>query len=524
GDPPAPCVTVAHAAMEYVDALRDLIGEGRIMLPNIYNFRAPMPLHQFDVLGKEHWVAPSGWLMESLRALGRHKVVTQLPAYEDRSGEFLRQMLLYDVFPGGYARRETDPPNNMRETYREVIPWLRILARLRWQPLTHARADEADVRIERYGEKPGPIALVLYSPYVGRKAHLTVDAAALNLDDVWPADPLDGEPLSWQRDGDMLRIEAAVRAGDVRLIIIADRGGQRQVQRMMLDDRADDVALCMREFEMREGRPHVAASIIGMRPEVIESPWLLGVREAMIGDDVISVRSRELLADADARLQAIEDMARPEPQPVPDPPRGGVTLALPFEEDFEQALDPKLWTFDPAEPGVRVKDGRLELEIARGRGAYCELTPLLDFSAEPLQLDWDFQYNHAGHEWYLMLTFNLEPAAEGSGDVLRIRLDPAIHMRVENGETAPSNFQVSLTQYTKYAGNVPHHMTLQIGPTEYALWLDGELHGRGAHRLGFTHGHFRPGVASGHGGHGDVCWTDNLRIRRIEALNDEPLP
>ncbi|MCD6362345.1 MAG: hypothetical protein J7M38_15920 [Armatimonadetes bacterium] len=524
GDPPAPCVTVAYAAMEYVDALRDLIGEERIILPNIYSFRYPMPLHQFDVLGKEHWVAPSGWLMESLRALGRHKVVTQLPAYEDRSREFLRQMLLYDVFPGGYSRRETDPPNTMRDSYREVIPWLRILARLRWQPLTHAVADEADLRIERYGGKPGPIALVLYSPYVGRKAHLTVDAKALDLDDVWPSDPLDDEPLWWKREGDTLRIEAAVRAGDVRLIVIGDRGGQRRLQRMMLDDRVDDVELCMREFEMRRGRPHVAANIIGMRPEHIESPWLLGAREAMIGDEPTSVRARELLADAAARLHAIEDMACPEPQPVPEPPPGGVVLTLPFEEDFDGPLDPKLWKFDPDDPGVRLADGRLELEIKRGRSADIQLIPLIDFSAKPVQLDWDFQYNHAGHQWYLMLTFNLDPAAEGSGDVLRIRLDPRIRMRVENGETAPSNFKVSLTPYTNYPTNVPHHMTLQIGPTDYALWIDGQLHGRGPHRLGFTHGHFRAGVYSGHGGHGDVCWMDNLRVRSIEAFTDKPLP
>lgn len=524
GDPPAPCVAVAYAAMEYVDALRQLIGEQRIILPNIYYLRAPMPLHQFDVLGKEHWAAPAGWLMESLRALGRHKVVTQLPAYEDRPREFLRQMLLYDVFPGGYARYETDPPNNMRAAYREIIPWLRILARLRWQPLTGARADEADVRIERYGERPGPIALVLLSPYAGRKAHVNVDAAALGLQDAWPTDPLDGEPLWWQREGDRLRIEAAIQAGDVRLIVLGDAAAQRRLQRMMIEDRADDVALCMREYQMREGREHVAANIVAMREGPVERPWLLAAREAMLGDDVISARARELLADAWARLQTIDELRPPQPQPVPEPPRGSVVLALPFREQFERPLDPALWSFDPADPGVRVKDGRLELEIVRDRSAGCQLRPLLDFSAQPLQLDWDFQYNHAGHQWYLMLTFNIESVDEGSGDVLRIRLDPSISMRVENGETAPSNFKVSLTPYTRYEGNVPHHMTLQIGPTEYALWLDGKLHGRGPHRLGFTHGYFRAGVYSGHGGHGDVCWMDNLHIRSLEAFTEQPVP
>ena len=144
------------------------------------------------------------------------------------------------------------------------------------------------------------------------------------------------------------------------------------------------------------------------------------------------------------------------------------------------------------------------------------------FSATPRQLDWDFRYNHSGDWYYLMLTFCLEPAAKGSGDILRIRFDPGISMRVENGETAPSGYRISLTPYTKYETNVPHHMTLQIGPKEYALWIDGELHGRGEHRLGFSHGHFTAGVYSGHGGFGDVCWMDNLKIKTIDQLTDAP--
>ncbi|GAH76895.1 unnamed protein product, partial [marine sediment metagenome] len=191
------------------------------MLPNLYNFRYQIPFHQFDVLGKEHWVAPTGWLMESFRALGRYKVVTQLPAYEDATTDFLRQMLLYDVFPGGYARHTNDPPVGMRADYRVLIPWLRLLHRLRWQPLTEATAAEKDIRVERYGEAPGPIAFVLYSPYVGRKAHITVAAERLEIPpDAWCGDPLDGEPLNWHREGDLLVVEAAVQAGGVRLVIV----------------------------------------------------------------------------------------------------------------------------------------------------------------------------------------------------------------------------------------------------------------------------------------------------------------
>jgi len=523
GDPPQPCVTVAFGGFEYVEALRKLIGEERVILPNLYNFRYPIPFHQFDVLGKEHWVAPAGWLMQSFRALGEHKVVTQLPAYEDATTDFLRQMLLYDVFPGGYARHTGDPPIGMRADYRTLIPWLRVLHRLGWEPVTEVTATQKDIRIERYGKAPGPVALVLYSPYVGRKAHVTLDAARIGVPpDAWCVDPLDEEPLSWQRDGELLTVEAAVRAGNVRLVVVGNTQQQARVQLMMAEDRVDDAAFCLREWQMRQGQEHPAKANFDKRPAPVEPGWIEETRATMTGDEPSLARGRELMDLGLAHLQAAETMAPAKPQPVPEPPRGGVVLALPFEENFDKPLDTARWEFKADDPGIRLKDGKLELEIARGRGAGIMLKPLLDFSAKPRQLDWDFQYNHSGGWYYLMLTFCLQPPAEGSGDIFRIRIDPGISMRIENGETAPSGYRVSLTPYTKYKTNVPHHMTLQIGPEQYALWIDGELHGRGEHRLGFTHGQFTAGVYSGHGGFGDVCWMDNLKMKEIGELTETP--
>jgi len=525
GDPPGPCVAMPFAVIEYVEALRELIGEERAILPNLYNFAAPYPFHQFDVLGKENWVAPAGWMMQSFRALGRNKVVTQLPAYEDADRRFLRTMLLYDVFPGGYARNTGDPPVGMREDYRALLPILRLLHRLRWSPIAGVRADEADVLVERYGDAGELMLFVIHSPYMGRKVHLTVDAGALRIDPgAWCADPLDDEPLWWERDGTELRIEAAVQAGDVRTIAVGETRDHRRLMRMLADDRVADAHLCLREYRMRAGQAHPAESLFDMQREPLATPWLLGVGEALVGDEPSISRARELIAEAQTLLRATEDLRANRPAEVPEPPRGGLALEPPFAEDFEGPLDTDVWDWPEDEPGVRLADGRLELEIARGRSADLSMSRLIDFSAEPMQLDWDFQYNHSGDWYYLMLTFNLKPVAEGGQDVLRIRLDPGINMRVENGETAASNFTVSLTPYTPYETNVPHHMTLQVGPEQYALWIDGELHGRGEHRLGFTHGRFSTGVYSGHGGFGDVCWVDDLLVRRIEALTDAPLP
>ncbi|MGC9319706.1 MAG: hypothetical protein ACP5KN_16865, partial [Armatimonadota bacterium] len=525
GDPPQPCVAMPFAAIEYVGALRELIGEDRVMLPNLYHFAAPYPFHQFDVLGKEHWVAPTGWMMQSFRALGRHKVVTQLPAYEDAETQFLRRMLLYDVFPGGYARRPDNPPAGMREDYRRLLPWLRLLHRLRWQPITGAAAEEADLHVERYGQPGGPLVLVVHSPYVGRRAHLRLDAATLRIaPGAWCADPLDDQPLSWERADGELRVEAAVRAGDVRMIAVGETADHRRLLRMLAKDRVADAHLCLREYRMRHGEEHPAESLFEMHRETLATPWLLGVTEALVGDEPTVVRARQLAEAALEQLRVTEDLRAREPEAVPEPPRGALMLELPYREDFERPLDRDIWGWPEDEPGVRLADGRLELEIAQGRSAGLAMKRLVDFSAEPLQLDWDFQYNRSGGDYYLMLQFSLQPPVEGSQDVFRIRLDPGISMRVENGETAPSNYTISLTPYTSYETNVPHHLALQIGPEQYALWIDGELHGRGRHRLGFTHGRFTAGVYSGHGGFGDVCWMDNLRIRGIERLGDAPLP
>jgi len=524
GDPPRPCVAMPFAAIEYVEALRDLIGEERVILPNLYGFVAPYPWHQFDVLGKEHWVAPAGWLMQSFRMLGRHKVVTQLPAYEDQPAIFLRKMLLYDVFPGGYARRTGDPPVGMREDYRALLPLLRVLHRLTWQPLTGVSAEAADTQVERYGERGGLQLLVVHSPFVGRKARLHLDAAGLGIaPGAWCSDPLDDRPLNWRREGDEMVVEAAVEAGDVRLIAIGETADHRRLRSMLAEDRVADAALCLREYRMRQETAHPAETLLQAQPETLGAPWLRGLREALVGDEPSIARARELADDALALVRGNGDLRADRPETVAEPSAGAIVLALPYEEDFEQPLDRDIWDWPEDEPGVRLSDGKLELEIARGNSAGLSMKRLVDFSARPAQLDWDFQYNHSGGDYYLMLTFSLAPPAEGAQDILRIRLDPGIRMRVENGETAPSNFTVSLTDYTSYETNVPHHMTLQIGPERYALWIDGALHGRGEHRLGFTHGRFTAGVYSGHGGFGDVCWMDNLRIHRIDALTDEPL-
>jgi len=144
-----PCSMVAFAAWEWVDALWKMLPpDKRELLPNLYGQSVPLPWHRFVVMGKEHWIEPAGPLMQQYRTMGYRKVVTQLPAYEDRDERFLRNLMLLGVFPGGYARRSTDPPQGMRAAYRVVIPMLRQLHRLGWEPIPHATSTSGAV-IER---------------------------------------------------------------------------------------------------------------------------------------------------------------------------------------------------------------------------------------------------------------------------------------------------------------------------------------------------------------------------------------
>jgi len=512
-----PCTFNGATIGQWVEALWDMLPPGkRELLPNLYNQPVPFPWHRLTVMGKEHWIDPAGPLMQQCRAMGYRKVVTQLPAYEDRDDRFLRNLVLLGVFPGGYARRTTDPPQGMRSTYRVIIPLLRQLHRLEWAPITHAVPTASGVMIERYGRAPGPIAFAVQNPYDGDIARLAIDARRLALPpDACAADVIDGSPVEYSREGGKLNVAIGLEGNNTTLLVVGDRGAHAEWLRMLADDRLDDARLCLKEHALRHKIDAHPASAAATELDRDSAPGrLLAVSKAITGDAPTEVRARELLALAAEHLRGAKE-AKLAPSRAPKMPRPGVPL--PWGETFE-TLSPKRW--QPARVnGIRVVNGRLEMELPRdARQAEIHTTQCWPFVPRPLTVETDFKFTHGDHDRYLRLSMKIAGTPTGPGEYLLLRIEssrrrPAV-IRVENHNAPPTRWKHTLTEWKTFDPDQPHRLRLRLERNTFRLELDGELVGEGPHECSFGWAYVALGVYSGHRGRGDVCWWDNLKIRR----------
>jgi len=105
-----------------------------------------------------------------------------------------------------------------------------------------------------------------------------------------------------------------------------------------------------------------------------------------------------------------------------------------------------------------------------------------------------------------------------SGEYLLVRIDgnsrqPAL-IRVENHNAPATNWKHTLTSWQQFDPDRVHHLRLRLDKDTYRLELDDQRIGEGAHECSFGWAYVVLGVYSGHRGHGDVCWWDNLRAYR----------
>jgi len=222
---------------------------------------------------------------------------------------------------------------------------------------------------------------------------------------------------------------------------------------------------------------------------------------------------RRLIVDLESRAAALQP-ARPRPvPPAPEPETGE---GMNWEERFDGPLSTRRWR--PMGPGRRteVRNGRLELELAPTDTHTGIVTKsLIDFASRPVLITADFQYSHGRGQHYLMLAFVLQ-AGEKGGDFLRVRIDNrdsgAFGVRVENWETPLTNFEKALTPWVRFPGDRPHRLALRLDTTRFELRIDDKLVGRGPHDCDFNAARLAIELYSGHRGHGDVCWVDNLKI------------
>ena len=515
-----PCQLMAIPMFEYVEALGRLLDEhGKTILVNAYGHGAPFPFHRFDVLGKEHWAAASGGLFQRYRAMAYQKVVTDLPSNEPIDAQYIEEFLVYDIFPGGYGRGDWGQ-EKMRLDYRRVIPLLRLLHRLGWQPVTHATTPRREVKIERYGGPEGPVCLVVHNPWGGKLVEVAVDARALGLGPKAQCEELiRGDPIQWQHAGDELRLTVALGPRQTALVALGENEARARLYELLATDKLNDVAFCVKEWPLREDGAHPRAAALTGAPKLAPDGLRTLAGELAPADHALNARMRELLTEAadlkgrgasPPTLASAAELAAPEAEPA--------GAKLPWKETFDR-LDAERWTFKEDHPGLEVRDGKLVMRLpenATSIGLSCKEP--FDFGARPIELRYKFQFNHAGHQWYLMQSVRLAPTLTGgAGDYLHIRCDPGLRMRLENGLTPATDYKWSLTPYQAYETNVPHEVVLHLDGERLRMWIDDKLHGEGQHGLGFTLGYLSLGLYSGHRGHGDECWFDDLEASEVEA-------
>ena len=397
--------------------------------------------------------------------------------------------------------------------------------------MSWAGASAPEVTVERYGSPPGPVVLAVHNPYSPKEVAIDIDGRGLGSGDLQCLDLLGGRPLIWDSDAAGLRIRVGLGARGTALIAVGDRPALAALYRMMAGDKLDDVGLCLREWPLREGEQHPAAEKLraiceagpsgpGSPPSVSPSrDWAGMTRDAAMlmllnVKHPLNTRMHELLTEAADLAERADDPPALWPAKEIVVPEGeGAGAKLPWTESFD-VLSAERWRLDDTPPGVEAQDGRLRLSLPpTGSSAGITSREAFDFGTRPLEFKYRFQFNHAGHQWYLMQSFTLRPTATGgSDDYFHIRCDPGLQMRVENGETAASGYQKSLTPYQSYETDVPHEVSLTIDGYRYRLLLDGELHGEGAHDLSFSAAYLALGLYSGYRGHGDVCWFDEIEV------------
>ena len=517
-----PCTINGFTIYEWVEALWNMLpADKKELLPNLYNQPVPFPWHRFTVMGKEHWIGAGGPLMQQFRAMAYRKVVTQLPSYEDKDDRFLRNLMLLGVFPGGYARRATDPPLGMRAAYRQVIPVLRQLHRLGWEPVTQAVPTASGIRIERYGCSPGPIAFAVQNPFEADIVRFEADAKSLALpDDAFVIDGVDGVPVEYVRREKELHVAIGLKGNGTTVLVAGNRDAHARWKRMLADDRFDDVRLCLKEYALRQKvDAHPAWASVANLSRATTPEEVVSVSKAITGDTPTEVRARELLIlAATLTREALSPKLVPS-CPAQTPPQDS-HATLPWTETFED-LSSERWAFSNGKQteGIRAASGKLEMELPRNAtSAEIHTVESWPFVPRPLAIETDFKFSHGDHDRYLRSSMKVSGTTDGRGEFILIRIESSragsATIWVENHNAPLTRWQHKLTQRKRFDPTRPHHLRLRLERDTFRLQLDGELVGEGPHECEFGWANIALDVSSGHRGHGDVCWWDNLRIQR----------
>lgn len=200
-----PCILNAFSIYEFAKYIsEDVHRRGKLMMANSVPIRFGFFCHLFDTCGIEiNWKRggkfrpEDEWIMNYRRAMMFQKPYLFLMntgfaawSYADTE-KYMRRCAFYGFYPSFFSANAatqhyfSQPKlyNRDRPLFKKYVPIIRELGKAGWQPITHAKTSDADVRIERYGDgHDGRLYLTLLNTSgEAKEAVVEIDLAGLGL-------------------------------------------------------------------------------------------------------------------------------------------------------------------------------------------------------------------------------------------------------------------------------------------------------------------------------------------------------
>ena len=235
--------------------------------------------------------------------------------------------------------------------------------------------------------------------------------------------------------------------------------------------------------------------------------------------EAVTARAAELARAAADRLQAVLDLKPFRPMKLRPPAAQTIGAGLPWNVRFDQPLNLQQYPTDrrcwQVSGNATVTDGQLVLRDPDGSIGYSDF---IEFATGPVEIEYRF-INKAiaaspKGEWFHGAFVRLQAETPDPGDYLNVRVNYGRQIRLENGETPPSNYQKALFDYQPIEPNVWHTATLRLDVCTYRLSVDGKVLDEGLHRVSFTRGKLGLSMYTAPVSQGNAFIVDYLTVRR----------
>ncbi len=169
-----PCILNGFSIYEFAKYMsEDVHRRGKLMMANSVPIRFGFLCHLFDTCGIEiNWKRggkfrpDDEWIMNYRRAMMFQKPYLFLMntgfaawGYADTE-KYMRRCVFYAFYPSFFSANASSGHyfsqpalyNRDRPLFKKYVPLIRELSKAGWQPITHAKTSDPDVRVERYGD------------------------------------------------------------------------------------------------------------------------------------------------------------------------------------------------------------------------------------------------------------------------------------------------------------------------------------------------------------------------------------